>query len=158
MFVNGETLSPRQPVTTVAYALVAQQAATASSIDGVSLDGLDNRFVNNRGGDFPRPNYDSGYSAIAPGDVVFTHNLGGNVDDYFVDLICQSAFGPFDWGLDQNSLGVVETGAGWFGLDSSEITVRRGASDVFCDEVRVRIWVMPPVFFIPPFIPLDISP
>ncbi|MCH8949722.1 MAG: hypothetical protein IIB87_05035 [Chloroflexi bacterium] len=31
VFVNGETLSPRQPVTTVAYALVAQQAAAASS-------------------------------------------------------------------------------------------------------------------------------
>ena len=154
VFVNGETLSPRQPVTTVAYALVAQEAATASSIDDVSLDGLDNRFVNSRGGDFPRPNYDSGNSAIGAGDTaVFTHNLGGNTDDYFVDMTCNFLpNGPFDWGLDQ-AFGVVERGAGWFGLDSSEINVTRGSSDVWCDEVRVRIWVMPPVFFIfPPII------
>ncbi len=153
VFVNGETLSPRQPVTTVAYALIAQQAATASSIDGVSLDGLDNRFVNSRGGDFPRPNYDSGFSAIDAGTAVtFTHNLGGNTDNYFVDLICQSFAGPFDWGLDQDSFGSVETGAGWFRLDTAEVRVRRGADDSFCNEVRVRIWVMPPAFFIPPII------
>ena len=155
VFINGETLSPRQPVTTVAYALVAQQAATASSIDGISLDGLDNRFVNSLGGDFPRPNYDSGFSAIAPGDnAVFTHNLGGNTDDYVVDLICQSAFGPFDWGLDQDAFGNVEMGAGWYALDSSEVSVWRGYSDFWCDEVRVRIWVMRPVFIFPPIIVL----
>ena len=137
VFVNGETLSPRQPMTTVAYALVAQQAATASTIEGLSLDGLDNRFVNSRGGDFPRPNYDSGFSAIAAGDaVVFTHNLGGNTDDYFFDLECQSFAGPYDWGL-----------------DSSEINVTRGLSDILWAEVRVRIWVMPTEFFIlPPII------
>ncbi|MCH8025707.1 MAG: hypothetical protein IH866_02825 [Chloroflexi bacterium] len=154
VFVNGEMLSPRQPVTTVAYALVAQQAATASSIDGISLDGLDNRFVNSRGGDFPRPNYDSGFQAIAVDEVLsFTHDLGGNIDDYVVDLTCDAFFeGQFNWGTDQGADDLPDRGVGWFALNGSSISVRRGDIDAWCVDVRVRIWVMPPVFFLPPII------
>ena len=154
VFVNGETLSPRQPVTTVAYALVAQQAATASTIEGLSLDGLDNRFVNSRGGDFPRPNYDSGFQPIGVDEtLIFTHSLGGNIDDYVVDLTCDAALeGQFNWGMDQGADNFPEKGAGWFALNDDTVRVSRGDTDNWCVDVRVRIWVMPPVFFIPPII------
>lgn len=165
VFVNGETLSPRQPVTTVAYALVAQQAATASTIDGVSLAGLDGRFVNNRGGDFPRPNYDSGFFAIAQGvgeAVTLSHNLGGNIDNYFVEMTCKSSIGKgtsLGVGMDRYELTHPsedsETnfrGHAWSDLDTSQVRVSRASSDTSCVEARMRIWVMPPPFILPPII------
>ncbi len=159
VFVNGETLSPRQPITTVAYALIAEQAATASSIDGVSLDGLDSRFVNSRGGDFPRPNYDSDFQPIAADETLeFTHDLGGNTDDYVVDLTCDRPIdGIFYWGMDHGADEFPEKGVGWFGLNDSTIKVRRGDADAWCDTTRVRIWKMPTEFFIP-FPPIIILP
>ena len=159
VFVNGETLSPRQPITTVAYALIAEQATTAASIDGISLDGLDNRYVNSRGGDFPRPNYDSGFQPIAAAETLtFEHSLGGDTDDYVIDLTCDAALeGPFDWGMDQGGDNLPEKGVGWFALNSDTVKVSRGDLDNWCVDVRVRIWVMPPTFFIP-FPPIFILP
>ncbi len=158
VFVNGETLLPRQQIATVAYALVAQEAANAAAIDGLDRDGLDSRFVNNRGGDFPRPNYDSGFTAIAQGDVeLFTHDLGGDPDNYFVDLQCRDTTGFFPPGINNIGIGgdndgAAVRGAYWLFLSDTIVGALRNADDNACKEVRVRIWVMPPLFIIPPII------
>lgn len=100
--------------------------------------------VNNYYG-FPRPDYDSGWVAVSKGGTVtLDHNIGGNPDDYVVDLTHKSndgdvgrnniGHGGFYAGGDWN-------GAWWLGLTSSTITVSRMPNDLWADKVRIRIWV-----------------
>ena len=78
--VNGETLSPRQQIAAVPYAMVAQ------TLSGESLSDLDDRYVNENGA-FPAPAYDSGYLAYAQGETkVLDHSIGGDPDDYVVEM------------------------------------------------------------------------
>jgi hypothetical protein len=91
--------------------------------------------------EFGQPSYDSGWHAFAPNEIkILTHNLGGNVSDYVVDMqfrddgqnrINQVYFG----GRDNDTVG-----ACWDKLTTSSIRVYRGSSDINCEEIRVRIW------------------
>ncbi|MCU0522340.1 MAG: hypothetical protein MUF84_16800, partial [Anaerolineae bacterium] len=61
--------------------------------DGTLVFNVDERGAVTSGGPgiaaFPRPAYDSGWVALAQASaVVRTHNLGGNADNYVVDLTC----------------------------------------------------------------------
>ena len=94
---------------------------------------------------FPRPAYDSGLKSVDAGSTVdLLHNLGGDIDNYFVDLTCQhTVYGRHTWGLGGDSNSPETYGVYWLDLTPSEITVRRESQDGECPQVRVRIWMYP---------------
>jgi hypothetical protein len=108
-----------------------------------NIDVSSNRVKHYRG--FPRPDYDSGWEKIAPDDqIVLTHSLGGNVDNYVVDLQFKDTNGTL--GVNQHFYGMAfyyneGRGASWSKLTSTTITVARIHDDIFADQVRIRIWV-----------------
>jgi hypothetical protein len=92
------------------------------------------------------PVYDSGWESLGirpdPIPVPFTHNLGGDPDDYLVSLECR----------DNTSLGTYECAnqgfnvdALWYGLTDATVTVYV-ASGSQPDDVRVRIWAVQTVY------------
>ena len=96
------------------------------------------------GAPFPRPAYDSGWVAVAQGsEPILTHNIGGNVDNYVVDL----QFKDTVMGFGVNTLGYGRFyfggwgGASYYQLTTTSIMVTRGSSDPYAPQVRVRIWV-----------------
>ena len=96
---------------------------------------------------YPGPNYafDSGWIAIAPGQSVYvTHNLGGSIGDYIVDLrftddadlteFHQASFG--------GSYNPDPAGTYWSNLSTSSIKITRVATyGVANYRFRVRIWL-----------------
>ena len=102
--------------------------------------------VNGSYSGFPRPAYDSGWLYIATGEsLTLTHGLGGDVENYVVDL---GQSGNETHGINNRGMGSDlwsggdhEIGARWSNLTTSQITVRRGATDASAVNVRVRIWV-----------------
>lgn len=109
-----------------------------------NIDVSNNQIKNYYG--FPKPNYDSGWQTIAQnGDITFTRNLGGNVDDYVVDL----CFYDYETGPNNYRYGGMETGDGdnyygacWRYLTNTQVSVYRWQDDTTADKVRVRIWVI----------------
>jgi hypothetical protein len=113
------------------------------------------------------PNYDSGWFPLAvDASQTLNHNLGGNSDDYVVDMqyrspedgVNQRYFGGADFGAnttvgDEND----RTAAYWRSLDSSTVTVFRRAEDIYASEVRVRIWVRPVSSYDSGWIPLALD-
>jgi hypothetical protein len=111
-------------------------------------------------GAFPRPAYNSGWIAINPNtNLVIIHNVGGNVDDYVVDLQLKDTDQGF--GISNANIGgdayfdhytgdidgfysVVYhySGAYWKNLTTTSITVFRQPNDLIADQIRVRIWVV----------------
>lgn len=98
-------------------------------------------------------NYDSGWVALAVNStIVLNHNLGGNADDYLVDLEYKSAGSGINQryysGADFGSLTTVgaendREGAYWRSLTNTSITVFRRAEDIYATQVRVRLWLRP---------------
>lgn len=116
---GGAELSPRISLGTVPYAHRAE-------------------YVNR----FPAPHYNSGWQAIAQNQLkTFTHNLGGNVDNYVVDVQFKDAGGVHQayYGWDHDDL-AGDKGAYWGGLTTTSIYVWRAANDLGVVQVRVRIW------------------
>jgi len=99
----------------------------------------------NNGAPFPRPAYDSGWQVAGhSAPLRLDHNLGGNPDDYVVDL----QFRDQSWGVHHKGYGgLVEgpvisfRGAWWQNLTEESIEVKRGADDDIAESIRVRIWV-----------------
>jgi hypothetical protein len=106
--------------------------------------------------DPPAPDYDSGWVGLVAGASATTlnHNLGGDTDDYFVDMQYQGSpfnginrryHGGTDFG--SNVTGEAEendrVGAYWRTLTNSTISVYRRPDDIYAVQVRIRIWVMP---------------
>jgi len=102
----------------------------------------------------PKPDYDSGWTAISQDATqVFTHNLGGDPMYFLVDMeqravgiigINQLAYGGLDVG-NQPPVGLSENdrvGAYWRSLTSSSIVVYRRPEDPYAADVRIRIWRM----------------
>lgn len=100
------------------------------------------------------PDYDSGWISIDQGEVkTFEHNLGGEPDNYVVDL----QFKDTDGGYGVNQVhyggeeyiyffpegGLVRKGTYWRNLTDEYVLVKRKADDYRADQVRVRIWVTP---------------
>lgn len=98
-------------------------------------------------GAFPRPAYDSGFLTYADGgeSKTLNHNIGGDPDDYVVDLQCKYAGDGYAhsyyMGGDEDDAGAVR-GLAWDNLLSNSIVVVRFSGDPFCDQARVRIWVI----------------
>ncbi len=118
---GGVELSPRTKLVAVPYAYRAE-------------------YVNR----FPAPHYDSGWVSIAPAETkIFTHNLGGNTDNYIVDVQFKSSGGHgvnhWFYGIDYDNNGEI-WGAAWHNLTATSISVYRGGDDTNVAQVRVRIW------------------
>jgi len=90
------------------------------------------------------PDYDSGWVDVAQNETrAFTHNLGGNTNNYLVDLSARAA----GVGINTRAEGGLEAngnfyGTNWQNLTGSTISVFRYAQDIFAMQVRVRIWMM----------------
>lgn len=117
---GGTELSPRISLSTVPYAHRAE-------------------YVNR----FPAPHWDSGWYTIAQAETkTWTHNLGGDTDDYIVDLQFKSAARGVNqetYGGGYDDIGG-SYGAHWRNLTPSQITVGRATGDWAAEQVRVRIW------------------
>ena len=97
------------------------------------------------GAPFPKPAYNSGWVSIAQAETkVLTHNIGGNVDNYVVDVTMKhSTDGIQNYGAGMDVYGDISPqveGFAWSNLTSSQISVRRG-DDESAASIRVRIWV-----------------
>jgi hypothetical protein len=97
------------------------------------------------GSAFPTPAYDSDWVTIAAGaTTTLTHGLGGDPEDYVVDL----EFQAYDMGINGMALGgdvrgdPVDDVYGfyWQELNASTVQVRKGSAMYPGDEFRVRIW------------------
>jgi hypothetical protein len=98
----------------------------------------------NNGAPFPRPAYDSGWVTISDVEKL-THNIGGNVDEYVVDMQFKDT-NPYGNGIHNYGSGGIEfdgyyLGAYWRNLTTTSISVLRWGDDLFADQVRIRIWV-----------------
>jgi hypothetical protein len=87
----------------------------------------------------------SGWVSIDPDELlVFEHNLGGNPDDYAVDLWFNDTDGSL--GANRRNYGGLEWNNGWYGarwqrLTSNTIEVYRYPDDNVADQVRVAVWI-----------------
>jgi hypothetical protein len=101
---------------------------------------------NNHGAPFPRPVFDSGCVSIDHGEqLVLDHGIGGDEDDYVVDLTFRDP--GSDVGVNAIYLGGAFSGAGyrgasWRRLTSQDIGVFRYHADTLAPEVRIRVWVI----------------
>ncbi|MBW3019017.1 LamG domain-containing protein, partial [Candidatus Woesearchaeota archaeon] len=90
-----------------------------------------------------RPNYDSGWVSVSQNEFKqVTHNLGGDIEDYVVDVTAKNndtGINNLYTGLDKDNSGNVK---GWYylNLTSTGITLYRAANDIRAPELRVRIW------------------
>jgi hypothetical protein len=91
--------------------------------------------------------WSSGWQSINQGQTLtFNHNLGGDPDDYAVELWFQDTNDGL--GINRRGYGGVEANGNWFGaywenLTSTTIDVHRHANDLVADQVLVRVWVVP---------------
>ncbi len=93
--------------------------------------------------------WSSGWINLPAGSAVtLTHNLGGDPDQYHVEMW----FRDLDdgHGINSRGYGGMEgggqwMGAAWLNLTDSSITLLRHADDIFADRIRVRIWVPEPM-------------
>lgn len=94
---------------------------------------------------FPRPAYDSDWVSISlGGSVTLTHNLGGSVDNYVVDMTCKhSISGINTWGLGGDANYDEYYGAWYSNLTIYAITLHRWGEDTDCPQARIRIWMYP---------------
>jgi hypothetical protein len=93
------------------------------------------------------PDYCSQWTPVtAGGSQVFTHNLGGDPNDYVIGLWFK---GQSAYGINQQFIGGDEDmgknyGTWWHNLTDSTITVDRAADDPVASEVRVCVTVADP--------------
>jgi hypothetical protein len=127
------------------------EAAVSCQGDLVVTDGAYRGNIGpNNGAPFPRPAYDSGWIAIDPDEsVILSHGIGGDPDNYVVDLQFRYPGVPA-LGRHQRWYGgdsvredgtYLNLGACWRRLTDEEITVQRFAEDTSAPQARVRIWV-----------------
>lgn len=94
------------------------------------------------GSPFPRPAFNSGWTTITKDETItLAHNVGGQVDNYFVDLQCRSE----SQGV--HNLSFVprfghKRGVSFSNLSNSETNIHRRGNETYCQEVRFRIWVI----------------
>jgi hypothetical protein len=107
----------------------------------------------NKGAPFPRPAYDSGWVALAQEEqTALYHNIGGNVDNYIVDMQLGKDLGDGVYNIHNIGLGADKyeyqntttnegLGAHYRYLDKERIIVQRQRRDLGVTHVRIRIWV-----------------
>ncbi len=87
----------------------------------------------------------SGWVTINQNEVItLTHNLGGNPDDYAVDLWFNDTDGTL--GVNRRNYGGLEHNNNWYGarwqrLTTDTIQIYRYPQDDVADQVRVTVWI-----------------
>jgi hypothetical protein len=121
---------------TTLEATVAQQQSTMANLE-TELAVLNTTKLG-------KPDYDSGWTAIAQGtNKHFNHGLG--TTDILVYVIGKnggSGINQLFYGLDYNSYDAVQ-GLCWWNLDTNGIDVIRGINDATYAQVRVMLWKIP---------------
>ena len=88
---------------------------------------------------------DSGWVSVAAGThTSFRHDIGGDPDDYVVDVQFRDDGGNahiYGLGLYQTRSGD-RVGAYWNSLTDTNVYVYRSQDDGLCEEARIRIWVI----------------
>lgn len=121
-----------------------QGAGPAVYADGdlVVTGALRGNIGSNGGAPFPRPAYDSGWLSIAKYQChTLNHNLGGNVDNYVVDLQFRDPYGIHNFAFGTYHDGSEDRGACYDELTNQSIQVCRRQDDIAVSKIRVRIWV-----------------
>jgi hypothetical protein len=102
----------------------------------------------NGGASFPRPGYDSGWQSFNWDESkTLLHHIGGNIDNYVVDIQLQGSQSDDDKGRHNMGVGgdkfsnIGFRGVYWSNLTTTSIKVTRESSDLYADKIRVRIWV-----------------
>ena len=121
-------------------------SAPAAPLEPAAIEALGRAFS---GG----PAYDSGWVNLDPDEArTLTHNLGGNSDNYVVDMQYRTRgvdginlryYGGADFGI-HPAPGHAENdrvGAYWRSLTTANITVYRRPEDSYAEQVRIRIWI-----------------
>ena len=142
--MNGKRIIARLPLLTASivvallllagtYTVIAKSApppagpALASTSDGA------------------RTFWTSGWKDISPGDIEpFTHSLGGNLEDYAVELWFKDTDGNLGinrFGYGGLVAGTQGLGAHWQHLTTDTVQVFRGPQDVVADQVRINVWI-----------------
>jgi hypothetical protein len=94
------------------------------------------------GAPFPRPAYDSGWHLYSLDETkTFTHNIGGNIYNYVVDLQFKDDGGVINNACIGGDLGPFgKYGGYWHNLTTTDIKVTRCLNDMVANKIRVRIW------------------
>jgi hypothetical protein len=113
-----------------------------STFNGGDINVSNHRIKNYTG--FPQPDYDSSWISMAPSQhLTLTHNVGGSVNNYVVDMQFYdtglNGINNAGMGMDQYDNGQ-KRGVCWTNLTTSTIEIWRGDMDPYADQVRVRIW------------------
>ena len=98
----------------------------------------------NNGSPFPRPAYNSGWIHLEQNaSSLLNHNVGGDVDDYVIDMQMKDAYGViYNEGLGGDSYDAENTwGADYKLYSNTQIRVHRCNDDPWAHYVRIRIWV-----------------
>lgn len=104
------------------------------------------------GAPFPRAAYDSGWVTLAADeDKILTHNVGVDVNKYFVYLIRRDEsagtglnnvrVGGEGWGEDELGNAKYHGGVNWWQLTTTTVHVNNW-SELYGTEVRLRIWLI----------------
>jgi hypothetical protein len=92
--------------------------------------------------------WSSGWAPINPGQTLsFNHNLGGDPDDYVVELMFLDT-DPGGFGINRRNFGGMEvngdwSGAHWQKLTANTVEVYRQPDDTVADRIRVSVGVAP---------------
>ncbi len=123
--VDGEDLTPWSEMVAVPYAFRAE-------------------YVNR----FPAPVWDSGWITQTPGYSTYTHNVGGDTDNYIVDMQFKDAQSA-NYGVNNRGVGLDyvwlgsandQDGGFWNELTNTQIEVYIGGDGGNEDAFRIRIW------------------
>ena len=81
-----------------------------------------------------RPNYDSGWQDIVTGsEITIWHYVGGNAEDYLVDLTCWSGSdGINNWGVGADQADYGNYGVYYHTLNTVNVRVTRLGDDSSC--------------------------
>jgi hypothetical protein len=118
------------------YTVIASSAPSAGPVPDLSSASIS------------AASWNSGWASINQGQTLtFNHNLGGDPDDYAVELWFQDTDAG-GVGINRRNYGGVEANGNWYGaywekLTSTTIDVHRHANDLVADQVLVRVWVVP---------------
>lgn len=96
------------------------------------------------GAPFPRPAFDSGWVTMAAASAqTIEHHIGGDPDDYFIDMWTRSdASGRQNRGVGGDVGRSNNYGASWRQLTNNSVEVVRLADDVVAEQIRIRIWLI----------------
>jgi hypothetical protein len=103
----------------------------------------------------------SGWLDITPNQVLtLTHDLGGNADEYAVDLWYRDT-DPGGLGINHRAYGGMEAvgqvyGLAWQRLTATTVQVYREGNDIYGDQILVRVWKPEPAVYDSGW--LDITP